>query len=92
MVTLREKVFIPVTMELRQIISEILELPLDTRACINCATSVLAQILHYSHYELVVKDMGTYVDYSKDSLSEIAGHIFNFSYAGIEQRKKMLSL
>ena len=75
---------------LRRLIGEVLNVPADHRATHLCAHSIIGQVRHYAIGRCVTSRLWPELEFTPDSLDQIAGHITRFSMAGLKEVKKSL--
>ncbi len=73
---------------LRQLVANILGVPANHRSAHLCAHSIIGQVRHYAIGRCVITRLWPELEFTTDSLDQIARHITTFSLAGLNAIKK----
>ena len=69
---------------IRALVAGVIGRPMDDRQTRLCAQSIMGQISSYAHGREVLKRLWPDLQFTPETLDEIAGHIASFSYAALE--------
>jgi len=69
---------------IRNLVAGVIGRPADDRQTRLCAQSVMGQIIVYAHGREVLKRLWPDLQFTPETLDEIAGHIASFSYAALK--------
>jgi AcrR family transcriptional regulator len=69
---------------IRALAASVIGRPMDDRQTRLCAQSIMGQISSYAHGREVLKRLWPDLQFTPETLDEIAGHIASFSYAALE--------
>jgi TetR/AcrR family transcriptional regulator, regulator of cefoperazone and chloramphenicol sensitivity len=86
-----EEIIRPKYDQLRGLIGEVLGVPPSHRAAHLCAHSIIGQVRHYAIGRCVISRLSPELEFTPESLDQIAGHITKFSMAGLKEVQKNLA-
>ena len=69
---------------IRALVAGVIGRPADDRQTRLCAQSIMGQIFSYAHGREVLKRLWPELQFTPETLDEIAGHIASFSYAALK--------
>jgi hypothetical protein len=69
---------------IRALVAGVIGRPVDDRQTRLCAQSIMGQIITYAHGREVLKRLWPDLQFTPETLEEIAGHIASFSYAALK--------
>lgn len=79
-----EQVMRPKNEAIRALVGGVIHRPADDRQTRLCTQSIMGQIITYAHGREVLKRLWPELEFTPETLEEIAGHIASFSYAALK--------
>lgn len=76
--------------ELRDILSRLLGPDAGPLTVVNCAASVVGQVLHYYHAQPLIERLHPELPPPQERVDELVGHVLQFSLGGIARVKQQL--
>ena len=85
-----EQVIRPRHDALRSLVGELIGLPPDHRKTRLCVQSIMGQIIVYAHGREVLKRLWPELQFTPETLDEIAAHVAAFSYAALKDVRRQI--
>jgi AcrR family transcriptional regulator len=76
--------------ELRSIVSDLLGSVADPMTVVNCAASVVGQVLYYYHAQPLIKRLHPDHPPAQQRIEELAEHVWSFSLGGLERLRQQV--